>query len=99
MTLTSAVQLKLAHACYRSKSGSLAEYNIHELVTGKASQAQKQLLHESYARAGSLEQRLAYLKASLMKEYVLCNELHSFATASRIGICLTESVHIIVDCR
>lgn len=60
--------LNLYCAWCRSKSGRLARYNIHELVMGKATQAQKQLLHEGYARAGDLEHRITDLKACLVKE-------------------------------
>lgn len=51
----------------RSKNDSLAEYNIHELVQGKASPAQKQLLHSCYVRTDGLGGRIHELKSYLMQ--------------------------------
>lgn len=53
-------------AC-RSKNERLAEYNIHELVQGKASAAQRQLLYGCYDRANMLAASIEDLKSSLMQ--------------------------------
>ena len=52
----------------RSKNERLARYNIHELVQGTASAAQRQLLYDSYAQAETLQRRIDELKSSLMQE-------------------------------
>ena len=51
----------------RSKNDNLAQYNIHELVQGTASAAQRQLLHGCYVQAGTLQRRIDELKTSLMQ--------------------------------
>lgn len=51
----------------RSKNDSLGQYNIHELVKGKASLAQRQLLSKSFERGDGLAARIDKLKSYLVQ--------------------------------
>ena len=52
---------------YRSKNDRLAEYNIHELVRGKANASQRSMLYECATRAEDLAGQIHHLKACLMQ--------------------------------
>lgn len=52
----------------RSKNDHLAQHNIHELVKGRATSAQRALLSGGYAKAETLERNIEGLKASLKVE-------------------------------